>query len=85
VLVEHGQEQLVLPGEVRVDGALRVARLLGDLLERRAVEAVTLEDAPGGRDQVGARALLALRARQARLLAYRRYCHTVGIRYRRYP
>ena len=39
--VEDSEEEVVLAGEVRVDRALRVAGLLGDLVEGRAVEAAS--------------------------------------------
>ena len=61
VAVENGEEQLVLAaGEVRVDGPLRVARLVGDPVERRAVEAVALEHRARGGEEVAARPLAAL-------------------------
>ena len=47
-LVEQREEQAALALEGRVDGALRVAGLVGDVVERRAVVAVAKE-APLGR------------------------------------
>src|SRR5262249_31520356 len=52
VLIEHCQEEVVLTREVRVDGALRVAGFLGDLVERRRVEAATQEHSPRRLDQL---------------------------------
>ena len=46
-LVEQREEQPALALERRVDGALRVAGLVGDVVERRAVVAVA-EEAPLG-------------------------------------
>ena len=48
VLLEHGEEEVGLAVEVRVDGAVRVARLLGDLLHRGALVAAACEDGGGG-------------------------------------
>jgi hypothetical protein len=39
VRLENGEEEAVLAVEVGVDGPLRVAGILGDLVERGAVEA----------------------------------------------
>ena len=39
MLVEQSEEELLLAAEMVVDGALRESRLLGHLVQRRAVEA----------------------------------------------
>jgi hypothetical protein len=44
VVVDDGEEELLLAGEVLVDGAAREPRRLGDLLERRPLEAAPGED-----------------------------------------
>jgi hypothetical protein len=62
--VEHGQEQLVLAGEVRVDGALGVAGVLGDLLQRRTVKATPQEHVARGGHDVGSGLLLARTTRE---------------------
>src|SRR5439155_1748597 len=71
--VEHREEEVVLPGEVRVDGALRVAGFLGDLVERGAVEAALEEGVAGGGDELRACPLLPFRLRQPR------HVYTIGI------
>ena len=68
VLLEDGEEEVGLAGEVGVDGAVRVAGLLGDLLDRGALVAALGEDAGGGGDQLGAGARLLL----CSCLAFRR-------------
>src|SRR4029079_212216 len=75
VRVEEREVQVVLAGEVRVDGALRVPGRLGDVVQRGAVEAAPHEDAPRGGDQLRARLRLAL----ATADACRRHFDTVGI------
>ena len=50
--VEGREEELVLACEVRVHGALRVAGLVGDLVEGGGVEAASLEDGPRGLDEL---------------------------------
>jgi hypothetical protein len=77
VRVQDGQEEVVLAREARVDGALRVAGLLRDQVERRAVEPVAEERLARARHEVGPRALLPLDPRQA--LGYHRYLNTIGI------
>jgi len=60
VLLEDGEEEVGLAGEVGVDGTVRVARSLGDLLHRGALVAALGKDARGRGDQLcsGARLLL---------------------------
>jgi hypothetical protein len=60
VLVQDGEEELVLAAESGVDRAGRVAGLGADLLDRRAVEPVLREDLPRRLDQVVSRSLRAL-------------------------
>ena len=60
VLLEDGEEEVRLAGEVGVDRAVRVAGLLGDLLYRGALVAALGEDGRGGGDQLGACARLLL-------------------------
>ena len=64
-LVEQGKEQLILVGEVGVDGALGVAGRLGDLVNRGGMEAPTGEHLAGGVEQPGAGLLAALRSGQS--------------------
>ena len=74
VAVEDGEEQRVLAArEVRVDGALRVARLVGDPVERRPVEAVPLEHRARGGQEVAARPLPPLGTGQSRRVRAFRY------------
>src|SRR5439155_7848297 len=65
-LVEHGQEQLLLGAEVRVEGALGEAGLLGDLVDRRLLQPAAREDPPGRLHQARARVGPALGARHPR-------------------
>jgi hypothetical protein len=71
VLLEHGEEEIVLAGEVRVDRALRIARLVGDLVETGGMETTAEEDAARRRDQVLAGLLLTLGAAEARCGGHR--------------
>lgn len=59
-LVQQRQEQLVLVGEVGVDGALGVAGRVGDLVDRGGMEAPT-----GGVEESGTGLLAALRSGQS--------------------
>jgi hypothetical protein len=65
-----GEEDVLLGGEVRIHRALRVARGLRDLIDRRGVEATLDEEPVGGRQHRFARALLLLGACRS---------HTAGI------
>src|SRR5256885_3132798 len=59
-MLENGEEQLVLVGEVAVKGATRQAGSFGDLLDGRAVEALASEHGGGGVEDPLARGLLTL-------------------------
>jgi hypothetical protein len=67
------EEDVLLRGEVRVDGALRVARLGGHRVQRGGVEALGDEESLGGVDEGGAGKGLALGTRG-------NGTHTVSIR-----
>jgi hypothetical protein len=69
----HGQEQVGLAVEVRVNGPFRHPGGEGDLLERRRVKAVLEKDPAGALDQPGAG------ARFLRLAGQPDDSHTVGI------
>ena len=71
-LLVDGEEEVLLRREVRVDGALRVARLIRDRVERGGVKAVAREQPIRRRDQVRARLRLSL-------FSCRRSSHTVSI------
>src|SRR3989442_401254 len=75
MLLQHREEEGVLADEVRVDGALRVAGGLGDLVQRRTVEAALEEHVPSGGQKIRARLGLSLVPRLSR----RDHCDTVGI------
>ncbi len=62
VLVEQREQQVLLAAEVVVDGALGEPRLLGDLVDRGAVEAAPGIYARGRLEQRGARASAAFGA-----------------------
>ena len=64
-LVQQRQEQLVLVGEVGVDGALGVAGRVGDLVDRGGMEAPTGEHLTGGVEESGTGLLAALRSGQS--------------------
>src|SRR5207302_8286397 len=63
-LVEHREEQLLLALEVGVERALREARVLRHLVDRRLLQATTREHACGRVHQALARVRLLLLARE---------------------
>jgi hypothetical protein len=60
VLGQHGEEEVVLAGEVRVDRALRVTRFLRDLVESRGMQAARQEDSACRPDELAASPILPL-------------------------
>jgi hypothetical protein len=66
VLVEHREEEVFLAREVRVDSALREARYLGDLVERRGGETPAGEHVCGGVQEAAPSASLLLVTRRFR-------------------
>src|SRR5215217_4496735 len=64
-LVQQREEQLILVGEVGVDGPLGVAGRVGDLVDRGGMEAPAGEHLAGGVKQPGTGLLSALRSGQS--------------------